>query len=256
VLTMSGFSVLQLACGGGDRAQEPPPVAQVAPPAAPAPEAPPAPASAPAPAPVAPAPAPAPVAPALSGAAPPTAPSEPGTPPGLKYESDGGPGIRRIMELLLGSTQPSADRRDFLRTQIVFWLLCAIDGHAKNFSVFLLPQSGYRLTPRYDVLSAYPVLGHGVGKLHSRKVKMAMAVEGTSRHYHWDKIMRRHWVETATRCGMGDEIESIVEETIDATPQALAAVSGKIPQGFPAVVADSILSGVEAAAKRLREPKI
>ena len=45
-LAMSGFSVLQLACGGGDRAQEPPPVAQVAPPAAPAPEAPPPPASA------------------------------------------------------------------------------------------------------------------------------------------------------------------------------------------------------------------
>ena len=46
-LATSGFSVLQLGCGGGDRAQEQPPAAQVAPPAAPAPEAAPPPAPAP-----------------------------------------------------------------------------------------------------------------------------------------------------------------------------------------------------------------
>jgi serine/threonine-protein kinase HipA len=38
------------------------------------------------------------------------------TPPALKYESDGGPGIRTIMELLLGSEEAVEDRRDFLRT--------------------------------------------------------------------------------------------------------------------------------------------
>jgi serine/threonine-protein kinase HipA len=178
-----------------------------------------------------------------------------GTPPALKYESDGGPGIRGIMNLLLGSAQSAADRRDFLRTQLVFWLLCAIDGHAKNFSLFLLPQGNYRLTPRYDVLSAYPVLGHGAGKLHPKKVKMAMAAEGTSRHYHWEKILRRHWVETARRCGMQDEVESIIEEIVAATPRALAAVGGDIPKGFPPAVADSILSGVEAAARRLGDRK-
>lgn len=179
-----------------------------------------------------------------------------GTAPNLKYENDGGPGIRRIMELLLGSTHSAADRRDFFRTQIVFWLLCAIDGHAKNFSLFLLPQGSYRLTPRYDVLSAYPVLGHGVDKLSPKKVKMAMALEGSNRHYHWEKIMRRHFMETATRCGMGNEIESIVEETIEATPHVLAAVDDKIPRGFPAAVADGILSGVKMAAKRLKEQKV
>ena len=87
-LAMSGFILLQLACGGGDRAQEPPPVAQVAPPAAPAPEAP---ASAPAPAPVAPAPAPRPAArppsqsvapaPAPTAVAPAPAPAAPPPPP-------------------------------------------------------------------------------------------------------------------------------------------------------------------------------
>lgn len=76
-----------------------------------------------------------------------------------KYESDGGPGIAEIMKRLVGSVVPDEDRTTFMRTQILFWLLCAIAGHAKNFRVFLLPESRFRLTPSYDVLSAYPVLG-------------------------------------------------------------------------------------------------
>src|SRR6185295_4475234 len=72
----------------------------------------------------------------------------------LKYESDGGPGIGKIMEMLLGSERAAEDRRDFMRTQLVFWLLAGIDGHAKNFSIFLLPGGAYRLTPRYDIMSA------------------------------------------------------------------------------------------------------
>ncbi|MBX3745519.1 MAG: HipA domain-containing protein [Verrucomicrobiae bacterium] len=65
------------------------------------------------------------------------------TPPACKYESDGGPGILPIMELLRGSNQPIADREDFLRTQLVFWLLAAIDGHAKNMGLPVAPLSGF-----------------------------------------------------------------------------------------------------------------
>lgn len=57
-------------------------------------------------------------------------------------------------------------------------MLGAIDGHAKNFSVFLVPKGGYRLTPRYDILSAYPVLGAGPRALPEKKIKMAMALLG------------------------------------------------------------------------------
>ena len=96
------------------------------------------------------------------------------TAPALKYESDGGPGIGKIMDLLLGSEKAAADRRDFMRTQLVFWLLAAIDGHAKNFSIFLRAGGAYQLTPRYDILSAHPMLGHGRGRLSPRKITMAM----------------------------------------------------------------------------------
>ncbi len=172
------------------------------------------------------------------------------TPPGLKYESDGGPGILKIMDLLRGSDQPEKDREDFMRTQLVFWLLAAIDGHAKNFSLFLLPGGAFRLTPRYDVLSAHPVVGHGRGKLARQKVRMAMAVFGKNRHYRWAEIERRHWMETGKACGFPG-MTRIVDEVMDRTPSALETVWTGIPKDFPGSLSESILAGVAAAVKNL-----
>lgn len=174
-----------------------------------------------------------------------------GAPGGSKYESDGGPGIRKIMSLLLGSSQPQEDRRDFFKTQLLFWMLCAIDGHAKNFSIFLQAGGAYQLTPRYDILSAHPVLGTKAGKLQPRKVKMAMAAEGTSRHYLWHSILLRHWQETARRCGIAAEFESIRQELLDKTPAVVEAVGALVPKGFPDSVASPILKGLRSAAEKL-----
>lgn len=168
-----------------------------------------------------------------------------------KYEVDGGPGVRAIMDLLLGSSNAQNDRKDFFRTQILFWMLCAIDGHAKNFSIFLEPAGAYRLTPRYDVLSAYPVLGASAGKLSPKKVKMAMAVEGKNRHYLWDSILYRHWEETARRTGVSAAFESVVQELTDSTSHVIDTVAALIPKGFPDAVATSVLEGLRSASARL-----
>ncbi len=80
----------------------------------------------------------------------------------MKYESEGGPGISTLMKLLLNARDPQDNRKKFLKAHILFWLLAAPDGHAKDFSIFLEGGGRYRLTPLYDVMSAYPVLGHGV----------------------------------------------------------------------------------------------
>ena len=82
-----------------------------------------------------------------------------GTPAGAKYESDGGPGIETIMGILANSADAARDRMNFFVTQLVFWVLAAIDGHAKNFSIAHLPGNTYRSTPLYDVLSAHPIIG-------------------------------------------------------------------------------------------------
>lgn len=175
-----------------------------------------------------------------------------GTAAALKYESDGGPGIDTIMKLLNRSENHQKDRYDFMKTQLVFWLLAAIDGHSKNFSIFLHPGSGYRLTPRYDILSAYPVLGHGAGLLSPHKIRMAMAVTGKNRHYRWKEITARHWLETAMRCGF-DEMNRVMEEVVETTPGAIDRATNDLPREFPEALAHAITAGTIDAAKRMEK---
>ncbi len=179
-----------------------------------------------------------------------------GVPPELKYEADGGPGIRFILNALLGSTNAETDRQDFFRTQVLFWMLAAIDGHAKNFSIFIEPRGRYRLTPRYDVLSAYPVLGRKHGQLDPKKIKMAMAVWGVNRHSRWSEIHRKHFEYTARDCGLGAQADQWIADIIEQTPRALEVVARELPHDFPDSVAQPILDGVAAAAARLHKETI
>lgn len=100
-----------------------------------------------------------------------------GLPSSTKYESDGGPGIAEIMQILMGSSNAIEDRYRFMMFQVFQWLIGATDGHAKNFSLFIERGGSYRLTPFYDVISAYPVLG-GTG-LNKRALKLAMGLRAT-----------------------------------------------------------------------------
>lgn len=63
------------------------------------------------------------------------------------------------MAFLMGSSEALRDRYDFMKFQVFQWLIGATDGHAKNFSVFIQAGGSYRLTPFYDIISAFPVLG-------------------------------------------------------------------------------------------------
>ena len=171
--------------------------------------------------------------------------------PDQKYETDGGPGIDEIMEILRNSDHALEDQRDFMRTQVLFWMLAAIDGHAKNFSIFLLPKGAYQLTPRYDILSTHPMLGHGRSKLDPERIKMAMSVKGKSRHYEWREIRARHYIETAKRHGIAD-MRSIIEEMVAQTSTVIQRVQNLLPAEYPPQIADSILNGVRAGAEQLK----
>ena len=173
-----------------------------------------------------------------------------GVSPSVKYENEGGPGIVRILELLVGSQEPTQDRDAFFRSNVVFWLLAAIDGHAKNFSVSLRPGGGFRLTPNYDVLSVHPLLASK--SLSQREVKMAMAVSGANRHYGWSKILPRHWRHTEDLAHMPrGAADTILGDCVDRANEVIERVAAELPDGFPDRVATPILEGVRRAAARL-----
>lgn len=81
-----------------------------------------------------------------------------GTSPLLKYENDGGPGLKQMFTLLQQSRESAADMHTLMASQLLFWMLRAPDGHAKNFSIQLLAGAGrFKLTPMYDVMSGIPL---------------------------------------------------------------------------------------------------
>ncbi|NUA29559.1 type II toxin-antitoxin system HipA family toxin [Cupriavidus basilensis] len=174
-----------------------------------------------------------------------------GVAPHLKYEADGGPGMRDIAQILRQSTHADEDLEIFLTTQILFWMLAAPDGHAKNFSIRLLPGGRYRMTPLYDVMSIWPVVGFGANQWSWHKAKLAMAVAGKNRHYLFKDVQRRHFNAMAPKCFHGPDAEGIVQRLIAQTPAVIATVSAALPEGFPQKVAHSILQGLEASARQL-----
>ena len=175
-----------------------------------------------------------------------------GTPPGRKYETDGGPGIRSIMNLLFGSSRADQDRLEFFRAQVAFLLLCAIDGHAKNFSIFIDRGGSYHLTPLYDVLSAYPVMGNEAKMLSPYKARMAMGLWGKNKHYLWKNMQKQHLLITGIACGLSELVcVEIIDDMIGKTPDVIDLVSGQLPAGFPAQVAEAIFEGLRLRAKAL-----
>lgn len=175
-----------------------------------------------------------------------------GTSPLHKYQADGGPGISRIMEILLGSEQSEQDRLNFFKTQLVFWLLAATDGHAKNFSIFNLAGSRYKATPLYDVLSAHPIIGTGANKVAPQRAKLAMAVRGKQNHYNLQRIQRRHWLSHANQVGLGvAAAEAVLEEVLHAVDSVVALIAEQVPAGYPVDLAEAILRGLVQQRDRL-----
>ena len=172
-----------------------------------------------------------------------------GVPPARKYQADGGPGMVDIMKLLLGSQQPHQDRVAFFKAQVLFYLLAAIDGHGKNFSLYLEKGGGFRMTPLYDIMSAYP---HIHANFPRQKLKMAMSWEGKSRHYHWAGIHLRNIFSTAKKVGLGKPIiEAILSEIEQQVAPAIAYAEAQLPTGFPAHVSETILNGFQNSLTHL-----
>lgn len=172
-----------------------------------------------------------------------------GIAPALKYENDGGPGIAAVMALLNGSIHAGKDRRAFMQRVFLFWLLGAIDGHAKNFSIFLRPGGRFHLTPVYDVLSAYPLAAKR--QIEYRKMGMAMALHAKNVHYLWHEIMPRHWYAQSKRVHFpAAEMEGIIEKTLGALDGVIHKVSSNLPSGFPDGIATPIFEGLHKAAGR------
>ena len=173
-----------------------------------------------------------------------------GIAPALKYENEGGPGITKIMEVLRSSLRPENDRFQFMRTVFLFWLLGAVDGHAKNFSIFLHQGGRFELTPVYDVISAYPLAEKR--QIEYRNLKMAMALRGKNVHYAWHEIMLRHWFSHSAKVDFPKtQMQQIIDDVAARLDSVIETAAANIPADFPDDIAEPIFAGMRRCIKQV-----
>jgi len=136
--------------------------------------------------------------------------------PRNKYQRDGGPGMKAIMDLLSASGKPSDDRDRFVRACAFNFVIRGTDAHAKNFSLLLSSGGRFRLAPLYDVISWLPY------SRDARNDRMAMSVDG---YYPFDGILPRHWKDEARKCNYdSDRMLAHIRDLIARIPRETRAL--------------------------------
>ena len=172
-----------------------------------------------------------------------------GVPSAQKYQSHGGPSAVAILKLLGSSDNPLEDQAAFLKSQIIFWLIGATDGHAKNFSIFLRPGGRFGMTPFYDVLTAQPTFD--ARQIPNNKYKLAMSA-GNSRKYQILNLGGRHIVETAKEAGLGPAlIDKVLRDVMHMAEKAPEQALSMMPDGLAIATHASVTNAMEVRLRSL-----
>jgi serine/threonine-protein kinase HipA len=147
-----------------------------------------------------------------------------GLPPTQKYQSDGGPGVRAIAELLTNtSTAPNDDVRTFVAAVAFNWFIAGPDAHSKNYALLLGAESRIRLAPLYDLASALPYPG-----MQPIGLKLAMKIGG---EYSWRNIGARHWRRLAVEAHLNpDELLTNLRGIAKALPDHVVTIRKRSKQ--------------------------
>ncbi len=138
--------------------------------------------------------------------------------PTRKYQSDGGPGVHEIAELLSTfSTAPVEDTKTFVAAIGFNWLVAGTDAHAKNYALLLGSEARIRLAPLYDLASALPYPG-----MRPIGLKLAMKIGG---EYGLRNIAARHWRRFAAEAHQNpDDVLANLRATAGAMPDHVSAI--------------------------------
>jgi len=154
--------------------------------------------------------------------------------PTWKYEDTGGPGLRRLAEILT-VVDPNALAL-FLSYLFVHVLVGNGDAHAKNYSLLHTPEGVLTLAPLYDVMST---LRYGADHL-------AMFVDNIQRV---DRVTGARVINEAVHWGMSrDTVSHLLADLVARAPKALELAATEIND-----VADEVLETVGAQIRALSQ---
>jgi serine/threonine-protein kinase HipA len=163
------------------------------------------------------------------------------TPPGLKYEEQGGPALRDLVSLLRTFGDPH-DVTTLLRRTTFNMAVGNADAHAKNFSILHDPDSPtVRLAPLYDVLSTIALeLTDNLRQPLQADTHLGQRVGGQA---DIRKVTATHLIDEATRWGLRRRTaQTIVTETLDRILATIPDTPGD----------DRVLDTIRQQAERVR----
>lgn len=170
-----------------------------------------------------------------------------GVGPHQKYESDGGPGVPKLMKLLAGSKRRIEDRDTFMDAILFNYLILGTDAHAKNYSI-LHAQGEFILAPLYDIASFAPYA-------KSRKdERLAMRID---RYYKVAQIQARHFERMARACDFPPKrlfvrLEELANELPKKASQLVEQSQGKgIDLGFLESLAEALTERSKATLEKI-----
>jgi len=169
--------------------------------------------------------------------------------PDRKYQNEGGPGARKIAELLRDqSSNPADDLQAFADALIFNWLIAGTDAHSKNYSLLIAPGSQVRMAPLYDLASVLPY----PQRVDLQKAKLAMKIGNT---YRLRDIRRNHWEACARdlRMPANDLIgraESMIDRLTDAAPKVADILRN---EGLDDPIISLLVDSINAHARNCRE---
>ncbi len=169
-----------------------------------------------------------------------------GIPPQKKYQSEGGPGIPQIMEVLRYSEDADVDRDRFMRSQALNFVVANTDAHGRNYSILYGQGGRFRLGPLYDVacLGAYAE--------SQTSLELAMSIGGERL---LQQIKPKHWTKVAISSGYDPErAVAHVRDLLARLPgMALAVRSECSKQQLDLKIIDQVIDALWGRAKLLTD---
>jgi serine/threonine-protein kinase HipA len=144
--------------------------------------------------------------------------------PTHKYQNEGGPGIRDIVELLRANSSNAAeDVRTFLDSVAFNWIIIGTDAHAKNYALLIGSAGRVRLAPLYDLASVFPY-----SQIDLQRVKLSMKLGG---EYRFRNIQIRHWRRQAEELKVdADELVGRVDDMARQIGDAVPGIERRMSQ--------------------------
>jgi len=168
-----------------------------------------------------------------------------GVPPARKYENEGGPSVRRIVDFLReNSGSPREDIQTFIDAVAYNWLIGGTDAHAKNYSILIGAGGRVRLAPLYDLASLLPY-----DELDPLKLKLAMKLGSK---YRIRDINARSWEKLSEDLRLDKkEVARRVCEMASKLPVEARAIRKRLEEsGIKHPVLDRLTDRLSAHAEK------